>query len=196
MKTLKELVEKFKDEEGNIDFEEGDKAYQKHINDVVASKTDESKVLPKAIEKIASELGVEANSVDDLKTYIKKMGGNTDEIKEENIKLSKELDKYKSDYEETLTAKQQLENEFKTKTQLDKIKSLGVDEERAEFLHYKLNKQVNDEVDFDKVLESYKEENAEEFRKKETTGKRFPQGNNNFSKDDFDAVHEAKYGKK
>jgi hypothetical protein len=196
MKTFKELVEKFKDEEGNINFEEGDKAYQKHINDVVAAKTDESKILPKAVEKIAGELGVEASSVDDLKTYIKKMGGNTDEIKEENIKLQKELDKYKNDYEETLTAKQELENEFKTKTQLDMIKSLGVDDDRADYLHYKLSKKVDEDNPFDKVLETYKEENADEFRKRETTGRRFPKSNENFADDDFNAAHERLYSKK
>jgi hypothetical protein len=197
MKSIKELIESHTNEEGQIDYEKADASYQKHINDIVAAKTDPDKLATKAVDQIASELGIEAKSLDDVKLYIKKMGGNTDEIKETNMKLEKELEAIRKEKEDIHNEYQTFKGEYTTKDQLNMIKSLGLDEERAEFLHFKLNKQVGEDKDFNAVFEEYKNEHADEFKQSKTNFRKVPGSvNNPPGEDDIYAAWESKYGKK
>jgi len=72
MYDLKKVIEEFT-VDGVVDY---DKVMAKldndYVNPIVAKKTDESKLLPKAIAQVVSELGVEGESIDDLKLYVKK----------------------------------------------------------------------------------------------------------------------------
>lgn len=156
----------------------------KFTNDVVAKKSDPEKLMPEAIEKVIGELGIDGKSLDDVKTYIKKMGGNTDEIKEENLKLSKELETIKKERDEYENKYSSLNQEYTTKTQLDMIKGLGKDGEEAEFLHWKINQGRGDK-EFDEALKEYQEANPDTFRKKETTNRRTYIENENAGNSEF-----------
>jgi len=131
-----------------------------YVNPIVAKKADESKLLPKAISKVIQDLGIDGESIDDLKLYVKKLGGSTDEIKEENLQLTKKIKELEGEFSQTLEAKTKLENDIKEKTQIDKIKQLGVtDKKQIEFLKWDFNRQVNDETTFDDVYNKYVKEN-------------------------------------
>lgn len=132
-----------------------------YVNPIVAKKTDKEKLLPEAIKEIVAQLGIEASSIDDVKLYVKKMGGSTDEFKEANIKLEKELAEYKANYEREVEARATLENETKTAKQINLVRSLGVtDDTELEFLHYKFNKAVTEEKPFETVVAEYAKENG------------------------------------
>lgn len=137
-----------------------------YVNPIVAKKTDESKLLPKAVSQVINELGIEGESIDDVKLYIKKMGGSTDEIKEENLQLAKKVKELEGQYNETLEAKTKFENEIKEKQQVDMlVNKLGIDtstkegQKQLEFYKWDFNRQVDDETTFENVVESYVKEN-------------------------------------
>ena len=164
MKDLKTFLAKYQSEEG-IDYAKAEEALNEHINGIVAKqKPDDETLLSKSVEKIISELGIEGNSLDDVKTYIKKMGGNTDEIKELNLKLEKELKTYQDKVSEYEGRYNQLESTYQTEKQFNTLKGMGFEDEKAEFIHYKVNKLVNDETDFDTALKSLQESNPDYFK--------------------------------
>lgn len=197
MKSIKDLVEAHKLEDGSIDFEKAEASYQKHINDIVAAKTDPEKITAKAIEQISNDLGIDAKSLDDVKIYIKKMGGNTDEYKEQNLKLEKELATIRKEKEDIANEYNTFKGEYTTKEQLNMIKALGLDEERAEFLHYKLNKQVGEDKDFNAVFEEYKKEHVDEFKQPKTNFRKVRETLPSEGDDlDISSAWEAKFGKK
>jgi len=131
-----------------------------YVNPIVAKKADESKLMPKAINKVIEELGVDGESIDDLKLYVKKLGGSTDEVKEANIKLEREFKDLKKQYDEEVETRSKLEQETTKEKQYNAIKSLGVeDPDNIEYLHYKFNKAVTDEKDFNTIVQEYAKEN-------------------------------------
>jgi hypothetical protein len=166
MYDLKKVIEA-NTKEGVIDYEKVMGAIDNdYVNPIVAKKTDESKLLPKAVSQVISELGINGESIDDVKLYIKQMGGNTDEIKEENLQLTKKLKEIENQYNETVEAKSKLENDFKEKQQTDMlVKKLGIDtstkegQKQLEFYKWDFNKQVDDETTFENVVEKYVKEN-------------------------------------
>ena len=74
------------------------------------------------------------------------------------------------------------------KNQLSKIAALGVDNEEAEFLQFKLSKQVTDEKDFDAVLAEY----SKEMKKTTTTNKVLPKRFNGEKSEYLKAYEERK----
>ena len=131
-----------------------------YVNPIVAKKADESKLMPKAVASVIKELGIDGESIDDAKLYIKQLGGSTDEVKEENLKLMKQVKELEKSYNETVEAKTKMENDLKDKSQTDLIKSLGVtDEKQIKFLKWDFNNQVNEEKDFETVVAEYAKEN-------------------------------------
>jgi len=160
MYDLKKVIEEFTVDEV-VDY---DKVMAKldndYVNPIVAKKTDESKLLPKAIAQVVSELGVEGESIDDLKLYVKKMGGSTDEFKEANIKLEKQLKELENKYNIEVETRTTLENASKLEKEYAAIKQLGVqDEDQLEFLHFKFNKAVTEEKPYEQVVAEYAKEN-------------------------------------
>ena len=160
MYDLKKVIEEFT-VDGVVDY---DKVMAKldndYVNPIVAKKTDESKLLPKAIAQVVSELGVEGESIDDLKLYVKKMGGSTDEFKEANIKLEKQLKELENKYNIEVETRTTLENASKLEKEYAAIKQLGVqDEDQLEFLHFKFNKAVTEEKPYEQVVAEYAKEN-------------------------------------
>lgn len=171
MKDIKELVESYKTEDG-VNWEEANKAYNEHINNIVSSKV--SKEVEKAKESAQQEitksfindLGIEAEDVDGVKVWAKKMMGNTDEFKEQNIQLEKQLKEAQAKAKEFENNYKQVNNEYTTTKQIQKIIGKGYDPEQAEYLQFKLSKQVNEEQSFDDLLESITE--PEETKPKST----------------------------
>lgn len=206
MKNIKSLIEQHTNDEGVIDYESVETAVNEEVNNIVAKNKPDTDKLKQDLhgevaKEIISGLGIEGESVDDLKLWAKKMAGNTDEFKETNIKLEQELEELKKQYEEVSTAKQQIEQEYTNTQQLQKIKALGVkDDETAEFVKFKLDKVVGEDKDFDTALDEFRNESPSYFRQKEvTTFRRVanPEANVANEKDaDVLAAFEAKHNKK
>jgi len=161
MYDLKKLVEA-NTVDGVIDYDKVMAGLDNdYVNPIVAKKTDKEKLMPEVIASVVKELGIDGESIDDLKLYVKKMGGSTDEIKEANIKLEKQLKEIQANYETEVATRTKLENDTKETYQINKIRSLGVeDNDQVEFLQFKFNKQVTEEKDFDAVVAEYAKENG------------------------------------
>ena len=206
MKNIKSLIEQHTNDEGVIDYESVEAAVNEEVNNIVAKNKPDTDKLKQDLhgevaKEIISGLGIEGESVDDLKLWAKKMAGNTDEFKETNIKLEQELEELKKQYEEVNAAKQQIEQEYTNTQQLQKIKQLGVkDDETAEFVKFKLDKVVGEDKDFDTALEEFRNESPSYFRQKEvTTFRRVANPEANVANEaDADVLRafEAKHGKK
>jgi hypothetical protein len=160
MYDLKAVIEA-NTNEGVIDYEKVmAKLDSEYVNPIIAKKTDKEKLLKDAVTEVVKELGIEGESVDDIKLYVKKMGGSTDEIKEENLRLTKELEDTKKLYDQEVESRTKVENEIKEKTQLDLIKGLGVeDEKQIKFLKWDFQQQVTEDKTFEQVVEEYAKEN-------------------------------------
>jgi hypothetical protein len=166
MYDLKKVIEK-NTNDGVIDYEAVMGTIDNdYVNPIVAKKADESKLLPKAVNQVINELGIDGETIDDLKLYVKKLGGSTDEIKEENLQLTKKLKEIESEFNQTKEAKAKLENDIKEKTQNDLlIQSLGIDtttkegQKQLEFYKWDFNRQVDDEKTFEDVVSGFVKEN-------------------------------------
>jgi hypothetical protein len=193
MKNIKSLIEQHTNDEGVIDYDSVETAVNDEVNNIVAkNKPDTDKLKQDLHGEVAKEiiggLGIEGESVDDLKLWAKKMAGNTDEFKETNIKLEQELESLKKQYEEVETAKNNIEQEYTNTQQLQKIKQLGVkDDETAEFVKFKLDKVVGEDKDFDTALDEFRNESPSYFRQKEVTTFRRVQNPDSNVSDDKDA---------
>lgn len=205
MKNIKSLIEQHTNEEGVVDYEQLETSVNDEINNIVAkNKPDTDKLKEELHGEVTNEiirgLGVEGQSIDDLKLWAKKMAGNTDEFKETNIKLEEELTKAKEELERISQEKQTIEQEYTTTQQLQKIKQLGVaDDETAEFIKFKLDKAVSEDKDFDTALNEFREQSPSHFRQKEvTTFRKLPSAEATTA-DDKDAdvlrAFEAKHNK-
>jgi hypothetical protein len=161
MYDLKKLIEA-NTVDGVIDYEKVMGGIdQDYVNPIVAKKTDKEKLMPEVIESVVKELGIDGKSIDDLKLYVKKMGGSTDEIKEANIKLELQLKEIQANYDKEVATRTELENKAREDYQVNKIKSLGIDDtDQVEFLKFKFNKQVTDDKDFDSIVAEYAKENG------------------------------------
>lgn len=147
--------------EGVVDYEKvmGD-IDNGYVNPIVAKKTDKSKLIPEVTAQLIKELGVEGESIDDLKLYVKKMGGSTDEIKEANLELEKRYKELETNHKETVGKLTQLETKQQELHREQLIRGLGVqDEKQIEFLKWDLNRKVTEEKDFDTVVAEYAKEN-------------------------------------
>jgi hypothetical protein len=165
MKDLKTFLEQYKTEEG-FDFDKANEELNNHINGIVAkNKPSEDQLIEKATSTVIEGLGIDAKSLDDVKTYIKSLSGNSDEFKETNLKLEKELNLTKKQMEELANQKAELENKFTVTEQQSKIMGLGVSEDNLDYVHFKVGKMVNEEKDFDTALKEFKEAHGNLFRK-------------------------------
>lgn len=125
-----------------------------YVNPIVTkNKVDVDKLKLQHNTELLKTVGFE--SIDE----VKKLKDLNDEGKYNAIQ--KELDEVKGKYKAELDLKEQLEQEKVIQTQLQAIKQLGYDDDdQVELLHFKLNKQVTDENDFNSIFEEFKKENA------------------------------------
>lgn len=170
MKNIDKLIAQYTDEEGNIDYQELETKINEEVNNIVAkNKPDTSKLREEVKGEVAQELisglGIEGSNVDDLKLWAKKMGGSTDEFKEANIQLEQKVKELEEKYNAAAQEKEQYEQSLRTQEAISKVRKYGVkDDDTAEFIKFKVEKQLSDDVDFDTALESFREENPHYFR--------------------------------
>ena len=128
-----------------------------YVNPIVAKKTDKEKLSTEAVSNLVKELGLNGvESTEDLKLYVKKMGGSTDEAKEANILLNVALKELQGKYDGEVDIRTKLETVTKTTNEREAIKSLGIeDKDSIDFLHFKLSKLVTDDKDFNTVVAEY-----------------------------------------
>lgn len=148
--------------DGEVDYTKiNDELEQQNRNIVVKEATKEvEKQQGEIIAKFVKELGVDGETIEDVKLYVKKMGGSTDEIKEELLKLEKSYKELESNYQTEVETRTKYETEQKETKELELIKSLGVtDEKQIKYLQWDLKQQVTDEKDFATVVAEYAKEN-------------------------------------
>lgn len=131
-----------------------------YVNPIVAKKSDKSKLIPEVTAQLIKELGVEGESIDDVKLYVKQMGGSTDEIKEAKLALDKKYKELEAKYNGEVETRTALETKAKDAHELELIKSLGItDAKQIEFMKWDLSRKVTDDKNFDAVVAEYAKEN-------------------------------------
>ena len=170
MKNVDKLIEQHTDEEGTIDYEAVEAAINEEVNNIVAkNKPDTGKLKEELKGEVTAELisglGIEGQTVDDLKLWAKKMGGSTDEIKEQNLYLENQLKELTEKYEAADQERRTYQENLRNQEAISKVRKFGVrDDDTAEFIKFKVEKQLTDDVDFDTALENFREENPHYFR--------------------------------
>lgn len=170
MKNIESLIQQHTNEDGDINYEELENAFNQEINNIVAKKKPDTDKLKQELKgevtkEILSGLGIKGESIDEAKAWAKTLGSTTDEVKEQALELEKKYNEVQTEYEKLLEEKTQIETKQREQEALAKIRQLGVkDDDQAEFLKFKVEKLVNEETPFDAALESFKEENPHFFR--------------------------------
>lgn len=178
---IKKLIETHTND-GEVDYTKINEELEEQNRNIVVkeSKKEVEKLKGEQLTNLIKEIGVDGETIDDLKLYIKKLGGSTDEVKEEALRLEKELKELKGKYDTEVETRTKLEAAQKEQAEIELIKGLGVtDEKQIKYLKWDLSQQVTDEKDFATVVEEYKKENDIT-----TTTK--------FVKDDFGSVKSTK----
>jgi len=160
MYDLKKVIEA-NTNEGVIDVEKVMESIDnEYVNPIVAKKTDKTKLMPEVTATMIKELGIEGESIDDIKLYIKKMGGSTDEIKEANLTLEKRFKELEEKYKGEVETRATLEKEATNKYQTELVQSLGIeDKSQVEYFKWKFNNEVTEEKDFKTLVEEYAKDN-------------------------------------
>ena len=105
-----------------------------YVNPIVAKKTDKEKLSTEAVSNLVKELGLNGvESTEDLKLYVKKMGGSTDEAKEANILLELSLKELQGKYDGEVDIRTKLETVTKTTNERDAIKALGIEDKDVHY---------------------------------------------------------------
>ena len=168
--------------DGEVDYTKINEELETQNRNIVVkeSKKEVEKLKDEQLTNLIKEIGVDGETIDDLKLYIKKLGGSTDEVKEEALKLEKQYNELKAEYDKEVESRTKLETAQKEQAELELIKGLGVtDEKQIKYLKWDLSQQVTDEKDFATVVEEYRKTNDIT-----TTTK--------FIKDDFGSVKSTK----
>jgi hypothetical protein len=158
---IKKLIETHTTD-GEVDYTKVNEALEEQNRNIVVKEASKEveKLKGEQLTNILKEVGVEGESIDDLKLYIKKMGGSTDEVKEAMLKLEKEYKELETKYSSEVEAFTALKTANQEKERIGLIKGLGVeDEEQVNYLKWKFENQVTDDKDFAMVVEDYKKEN-------------------------------------
>ena len=162
---LKDLLGKYT-VDGVVDYTKAETDFQEHINGIVTKnvKKQVGKKEAEVMGNFISELGIEANDLEGVKKWVGVMNNGTSDFKKANVKLGKEL-------ADALGINTKLQTEYTDFKQDTLIGGLGVKTDEAEFLKYKFNKGVTEDVTFENQVDTYKKEN------RITTGKEI---NSNF----------------
>lgn len=174
---LKDLLGKYT-VEGVVDFDGAETDFQSHINGIVTKdvKKQVGKIEAEAMGNFISTLGIEATDLDGVNKWVKTMNDSTTDFKTSNVTLETKLT-------EALTKQTELQSEYTNFKQDTLISSLGVKEDEAEFLKYKFNKGVTDEVSFESLVDTYKKDN------RITTNRQFqPNADNHGDSDPLEAL--------
>ncbi len=160
--NIKDLLEKHT-KDGEVDYAKINEELEVQNRNIVAKEASKEvdKIKEETLTGLIKDLGIDGNSIDDVKLYIKQVSGSTDEAKEEVIKLTTQINKLKKEYDAEVENRTKLETDIRDKSQTELLKTkLGIDDEKQiEFFKWDFNRKVNEETPFEAVLESYIKEN-------------------------------------
>ena len=150
---LKDLLGKYT-VDGVVDFTKAETDFQEHINGIVTKnvKKQVGKKEAEVMGDFISGLGIEATDLDGVKKWVGVMNNGTSDFKKANVKLE-------SDLKKALTNNTELQSKYTNFKQDTLIGGLGVKADEAEFLKYKFNKGVTEDVTFENQVDTYKKEN-------------------------------------
>ena len=145
-----------------------------YVNPIVTkNKVDVDKLKEQHNLELLNTVGFQ--SIDE----VKKLKDLNDEGKYND--LQKQLDEVNGKYQAELDLKAEVEKDKVNQTQLQAIKQLGYDDDdQVELLHFKLNKQVTDEKDFNSVFEEFKKDNTPKRTDTKFIKDSFGNGDNEF----------------
>ena len=151
--NLKDLIEKYT-VEGKLNFEEAENAFQTHVNGIVTKnvKKEVGKKEAEVMTNFISELGIEAEDIDGVKKWVGTLTDTSTDFQKKTATLESELEK-------AMKLNGDLSNEYTTFKRDTLISGLGVKGEEAEFLRYKFEKNLSDDVTFESQVEEYKKAN-------------------------------------
>lgn len=158
---IESLISKFTND-GKVDYAKVNEELETQNRNIVVKEASKEveKIKGETLSTIIKELGVDGETVDDLKLYIKQVSGSTDEAKEEVIKLTKQLQLKEKEYGDINEKLTKFETETKERHQTELIKKLGItDEKQVEFFKWDFNRKVTEEKTFDDVVSEWAKEN-------------------------------------
>jgi len=151
-------------EDKGLEFE---KALGGDITKYIEANTPKKEDLEKTAKETAhaeiiQELGIDSvKTVQELKDHMKVVADNTTDKDKALVAVTKERDDLKVNYDKEVESRTKLEGDNKLTKQMTAVRSLGVtDEDELEFLHFKFNKAVTDDKDFNTVVAEYAKENG------------------------------------
>ena len=107
---IKKLIETHTND-GEVDYTKINEELEQQNRNIVVkeSKKEVEKLKEEQLTNLIKEIGVDGETIDDLKLYIKKLGGSTDEVKEQALKLEKEYNELKKQYDQEVESRTKLE---------------------------------------------------------------------------------------
>jgi len=154
---IKKLIESFT-VDGEVDYTKANEELEKQNRNIVVKEASKEveKLKEEQLTNLIKEIGVDGESINDVKLYIKTLGGSTDEVKESLLAAEKAYKDLEVKYNAEVDTRTKLETTQKEQAQIDLIKGLGVtDEKQIKYLKWDFNSQVTEEKDFAKVVEEY-----------------------------------------
>ena len=145
--------------EKSVDFE---KALNVDIEKYIKANTPKVEGLKEEAQtEVIKALGIESvETLEQLQNHIKVVSDTTTDKDKLVLEWEKKYNELNTNYETEVQTRTQLEQETKLSKEMAIINRLGVsDPVEAEFLHFKFNKSVSEEKDFNTVVAEYAKEN-------------------------------------
>lgn len=138
---LKDFLKEYTDDKGVTDFEKANSELTKQFNASTNSLLKKEKEKANSKQEEFKKATIEEFTTSDNSEY---------------VQLQKQLKTITQEMTELKTNEQQRTNDFEVTTQKNKILTKGFsDPTKVEFIQYKLSKAVNEDNDFDSLLDSY-----------------------------------------
>jgi len=160
--NFKELLEKHT-KDGEINYEDAEASFQSQVNGIVKKnvKKEIGKKETELVSNFITELGIEASDIEGVKKWASTINDSSTDFQKQSVTLQKELD-------DALKSNTTISKDYTNFKQDTLISGLGFDstttkgKEKAEFLKYKFNNNVSDDVTFESQIDNYKKENRED----------------------------------
>ena len=148
--------------DGEVDYTKINEELEQQNRNIVVKEANKEidKIKNETLATLVKGIGIDGETIDDVKLYIKTLGGSTDEVKEAKLKLEAQFKELEDKYNKEVESRSQLENQAKEEKQLALIKGLGItDEKLIKFYKWDFNSKVTDDKTFEQVVEEYAKEN-------------------------------------
>lgn len=182
--NLQSLFDKHKTDDG-YNVEEVRKEVMSQVNGYVEKQKPElmKQVEEDVVNKFITSQKIEGvENVEQFKAHVKRMGSNASELSEENSTLSKELEDLKQLKETLETTNNDLTKQVTGYKRNEVISSKGFNAKYSKAVILEAESRMTEDVDFEKALDSVKEE-FPEFLSKVKKGGKTP-NNDDFTPDE------------